>query len=70
MKSRLTFLQTLVPLLEQMSRSRDPHLAAEAAEEHAAKARELAKLRRSLAESHEAAAAAQPEAPESPAMPA
>lgn len=49
MKPRLIFLQTLVPLLEEMARCPDPELAAEAAEEHAKKANELAKLRRSMA---------------------
>jgi len=48
MSAKLLFLQTLLPVLEIMTRSKDPELAAEAAEEHAQKSKELAKLRRNL----------------------
>lgn len=50
MNPRLTFLQTLLPLLSRLALSPDKGLAAEAAEEHAVKARELAKLQRGLAD--------------------
>lgn len=46
MNAKLTFLETLVPILARLASSPDKSLAAEAADEHAAKARELAKLKR------------------------
>jgi hypothetical protein len=50
MNSRLIFIEALLPLLSQMSRSPNPTLAAEAADEVAAKSKELAKLKRAAAE--------------------
>lgn len=49
MKSRLHFLETLMPLLSQMARSPDPALAAEAMDEVALKSKELARLKRASA---------------------
>lgn len=46
MNAKLVFLQTLLPLLSRLAQSPDKRLAAEAAEEHAVKSRELAKLKR------------------------
>lgn len=51
MNTRLTFLEALLPLLTQMSRSPNPALAAEAADEVATKSKELARLKRAAAES-------------------
>lgn len=50
MNSRMTFLETLLPVLAQMSRSTNQGLAAEAAEEAAVKSRELARIKRKQAE--------------------
>jgi len=51
MNARLIFLETLLPLLAQLSRSPNPALAAEAADEVAARSKELARLKRASAES-------------------
>lgn len=50
MNARLIFLETLLPVLVQMSRSPNQSLAAEASEEVAAKSRELARIKRKQAE--------------------
>jgi hypothetical protein len=50
MNARVIFLQALLPLLAQWQRSPNRALAAEAADEHAVKARELAKLLRAQAD--------------------
>jgi hypothetical protein len=60
MNPRLVFLEALLPLLAQMSRSPNPSLAAEAAEEVAVKSKELAKLKRASAESSQEAQAVTP----------
>jgi hypothetical protein len=60
MNPRLIFLEALLPLLAQMSRSPNPSLAAEAAEEAAVKSKELAKLKRAHAESSQEAQAVTP----------
>jgi hypothetical protein len=48
MNARLILIQALLPTLARLAESPDKALAAEAAEEHAAKSRELAKLKRGL----------------------
>lgn len=49
MNARMILLQTLIPLLTQMSRSPDQALAAEAADELASRTKEMAKLKREAA---------------------
>ncbi len=60
MNSRLIFLEALLPILAQFSRSPNPALAAEAADEVASKSKELAKLKRAAAEAATEAQAATP----------
>lgn len=60
MNPRLIFLETLLPMLTQLSRSTNQALAAEAADEVAAKSKELAKLKRAAAEAATEAQAVTP----------
>lgn len=55
MNSRLIFLEALLPVLTQLSRSPNPSLAAEAADEVAAKSKELARLKRASVEPNQEA---------------
>jgi hypothetical protein len=56
MNAKIVFLQTLVPVLSQMSRSPNKGLAAEAVEEMSHKTAELATLQRQEADQAKEAA--------------